>query len=295
MNTFPENHERLAHSNTHADPSRFESAPDPVHSGNLAPLIDAHIHLDSYEEDQQQEILSSLETAGVEGLIAVSMHLESARANLQLARQYTMVHLAFGFHPEQPIPDQAGIDELFGWMHRHASNMVAVGEVGLPYYTRTEAEEAGQSFDTRPYEELLERFIAFARDQDKPIVLHAVYEDADTACRLLERYGVKRAHFHWFKGSLETVQHMAKQGYYVSFTPDIVYEEEIQELARTYPRSLVMSETDGPWPFEGPFAGQMTHPRMTADVAMAWSRIQELSLPEARRMLYDNAKRFYGI
>ncbi|MCJ8012008.1 TatD family hydrolase [Paenibacillus sp. KQZ6P-2] len=265
-------------------------------TANLAPLIDAHIHLDSYEEDQQQEILSELNNVDVEGIIAVSMHLESARANLQLARQHPgLVHPAFGFHPEQPIPDEAGINELFGWMNRHAADMVAVGEVGLPYYTRTEAKEAGQPFDTRPYEELLERFIAFARDQDKPIVLHAVYEDADTACRLLELYRIKRAHFHWFKGSPETVQHMAKQGYYVSFTPDIVYEEEIQELASVYPRSLVMSETDGPWPFEGPFAGQMTHPRMTADVALAWSRIQGLSLPEARRMLYDNAKRFYGI
>ncbi len=263
---------------------------------SLAPLIDAHIHLDSYAKDQQEMILDGLGEAGVESLVAVSMHWKSARANLRLAEQYpSRVLPAFGFHPEQPIPDPAEIDMFLAWMKRHAGDMVAVGEVGLPYYTRTEAEEAGLPFDSRPYEELLERFIVFAREEDKPVVLHAVYEDADTACRLLAQYGIKRAHFHWFKGSPDTVKYMASQGYYISFTPDIDYEPEIQELARTYPAELVMSETDGPWPFEGPFTGQMTHPRMTAEVALAWSRIQGLSLQEARRILYDNAKRFYGI
>lgn len=262
----------------------------------MAPLIDAHIHLDSYDASRQQVILSGLAQAEVAGVITVSMHLDSARRNLQLARQYpSLVHPAFGFHPEQPIPASHEVDELLAWMERHAGEMVAVGEVGLPYYTRKEAKEAGRPFDDRPYVELLERFLAFARDHGKPVVLHAVYEDADTACDLLERYGIGRAHFHWFKGAPHTVERMAKRGYYVSFTPDIVYEEEIQELARAYPADRVMSETDGPWPFEGPFAGQMTHPRMTAAVAEAWSRIQGSSLREARKLLYMNAKRFYGI
>ncbi|MDR0269071.1 TatD family hydrolase [Paenibacillus sp.] len=262
----------------------------------LAPLIDAHIHLDSYEETQQREILAGLKDTDVEGLIAVSMQLDSARNNLKLAQDYPLlVHPAFGLHPEQAIPGEAEINRLFAWMKQHTDEMIAVGEVGLPYYTRKEAEESGQTFDSRPYEELLERFIAFARDEDKPIVLHAVYEDADTTCRLLEEYDVRRAHFHWFKGSPETALHMAERGYYISFTPDIAYEEEIQELARVYPAKQVMSETDGPWPFEGPFAGQMTHPQMTADVAAAWSRIQGLSLPEARRILHANAKHFYRI
>lgn len=270
-----------------AQPSRDEQA---------APLIDAHIHLDAYDHAQQRDMLSGLPAAGIAGVITVSMHLESARSNLRLARQSpSLVYPAFGYHPEQPVPAPSDVDELLGWMRRHADDMVAVGEVGLPYYTRKEAEEAGRPFDGKPYEELLERFIAFAKEHDKPVVLHAVYEDADAACRLLERYGVKRAHFHWFKGSPATVRRMAENGYYVSFTPDIVYEPEIRELARVYPPGQVMSETDGPWPFEGPFEGQMTHPRMTAAVAEEWSRLQGFSLQEARQRLYSNARRFYGI
>ena len=88
---------------------------------------------------------------------------------------------------------------------------------------------------------------------------------------------------------------MANNGYYISFTPDILYEEEIRAMASRYPDHLVMTETDGPWPFEGPFTGQMTHPRLTASVASAWAELKGLSILEARRILYENAARLYRL
>ena len=111
-----------------------------------------------------------------------------------------------------------------------------------------------------------------------------MYEDADIACELLEKHQFTRAHFHWFKGSRQTIRRMADNGYYVSFTPDILYETEIRELARQYPAEQVMAETDGPWPFEGPFHGQMTHPAMTREVIQAWSEITGMGIERAARL-----------
>lgn len=264
--------------------------------GIASPLIDAHIHLDSYPEDRQTEMLESLHGSDVEKIISVSMHLDSCQRNLELARRYPdRLMPAFGFHPEQPLPDRDSIRALFSFMEKHTEEMAAVGEVGLPYYSRQEAALEGSHWDDRPYVELLEQFVRFARKHNKPIVLHAVYEDADIACDLLEKHGVRAAHFHWFKGSPETVKRMAEAGYYISFTPDLLYEQEIRELARSYPPAQVMTETDGPWPFEGPFQGHETHPAMTADVAAAWAEIQGMELLDARRVLYMNATRFYRI
>ena len=175
-----------------------------------------------------------------------------------------------------------------------APRMAAVGEVGLPYYSRLEAAERGETLDEAGYVRLLERFVIFAARHDLPIVLHAVYEDADTACDLLERHGIRRAHFHWFKGSPATVERMITNGYFVSFTPDLLYEEEIRELACRYPDTLVMSETDGPWPFEGPFAGRGTHPSMTADICHEWAQLRGIEESAARTLLLDNARRFYA-
>lgn len=262
----------------------------------FAPLIDAHIHLDSYSTEARAALLSSITASGVEAVIAVSMNLPSCEANLRLASERPgMIFPAFGFHPEQPLPGPAELDRLFGWMERHVDRMVAVGEVGLPYYTAQEAVSKGASFDPSGYVELLERFILFAKGHDKPVVLHAVYEDADIACTLLERHQVTLAHFHWFKGSPATTRRMARNGYYISFTPDLLYEPEIRVLAANYPPSQVMAETDGPWPFEGSFAGQTTHPRMTADVIRAYCGIHGMTEAEGRRLFHANTRRFYRL
>ncbi|CAM4300471.1 TatD family hydrolase [Paenibacillus phoenicis] len=264
--------------------------------GIQLPFIDAHIHIDLYDEDTRERLLQELPGCGVEAVIAVSMHLASCKLNNALAERYpNLVRPAFGFHPEQPIPEDREIDLLLNWIKQHAEDMIAVGEVGLPYYARQEALQQGKGFELEPYVDLLEKFVMLAKALDKPIVMHAVYEDAELACDLLERHGVTKAHFHWFKGAESTVRRMADRGYAISFTPDIVYESKIQDLARRYPPEQVMAETDGPWPFEGPFAGQITHPRMTRHVALAWANLLGISPEEAAATLYRNTRSFYGL
>lgn len=262
----------------------------------LWPKIDAHVHIDLYDEADREKLLQEMPGNKVEALIAVSMNLASSRLNLSLAERYpSLVYPAFGYHPEQPLPSEDEANRLLDWMEEHANEMIAVGEIGLPYYLRTEASRTGRAFDLEPYLDLLERLMLAAKCLDKPVVLHAVYEDADLVCDMLERHGLTQAHFHWFKGSAQTVRRMADRGYHVSFTPDILYEQDIQELARMYPADLVMAETDGPWPFEGPFSGRLTHPAMVGHVAAAWAGIRGIASEEAAAALYENTRRFYGI
>ncbi|MEX2461825.1 MAG: TatD family hydrolase [Paenibacillaceae bacterium] len=258
--------------------------------------IDAHIHLELYPLTERQLILDELTVFAIEHVVAVSMNLSSCQTTLELHRQYPVQVLpAFGFHPEQVLPAAEEMDELFAWIMLHQSAMIAVGEVGLPYYNRQATEEKGEQFELQPYIDLLERFVALAAKLGKPIILHAVYEDADMVCNLLEKHKVTQAHFHWFKGSHETVKRMIDKGYYISFTPDIIYEEEIQQLAAVYPISQVMVETDGPWPFEGPFSGQVTHPRMLTESIRKLAAIKGLDSEETAERIRHNTLTFYNI
>lgn len=263
-------------------------------------MIDAHIHLEQYLQEHDPPALDSmlqeLPGQGIEKLIAVSMNLESCVRTGRIAALHPqLVKPAYGFHPEQPLPQEAELAALLDWMEQHAEEMVAIGEIGLPYYSRAEAVACGEGFEMEPYIRLLDIMLGAAARLCKPVVLHAVYEDALTACALLEKHGITKAHFHWFKGPREAVMRMIERGYYISFTPDIVYEPEIQELARLYPPQLVMAETDGPWPFEGPFAGQPTHPAMIHEVAAAWGALHGYSAAQAEAMLTANTARFYGV
>ncbi|WP_339317175.1 TatD family hydrolase [Paenibacillus sp. FSL R10-2734] len=260
-------------------------------------MIDAHIHLEQYESEAVEQMVSMLPSIGIEALIAVSMNLDSCVRTQKLAATYPeMVRPAYGFHPEQPLPQEAELSTLLEWIEGQAQeDFIAVGEIGLPYYSRAEALERGEAFDMEPYIQLLDQLLELAARLDKPVVLHAVYEDALIACDLLEKHNIQRAHFHWFKGPEEAIARMINNGYYISFTPDILYEPEIQELARRYPPELVMAETDGPWPFEGPFADKVTHPSMIREVAAAWGAIHGCTSSQAEEILTANTKRFYSL
>src|SRR5699024_8022176 len=155
----------------------------------------AHIHLDMYSDFDRKGIMNRMQDDNIDSLIAVSNDIQSAQKTLELAREDERIKPAFGFHPEQAIIDEAKQTALFQFMERNVEKMVAVGEVGLPYYSRKE----NPSIELAPYLDLLERFIQFAVRFDKPIVLHAIYEDANIVYDLLEKYRVERAHFHWFK------------------------------------------------------------------------------------------------
>lgn len=253
-------------------------------------LIDAHIHLEKYTD---REIIEMLKYRNLEGLITVSSDLESSKRNAILSRQYKKVHSAFGFHPEQPLPSSEDIEKLITWISQNKESMVAIGEVGLPYYERNGRSE--KDFPLAPYIELLEVFIQLAKDWNKPIVLHAIYEDAQLVCNLLEKYSITKAHFHWFKGDFKTISRMKANGYNISITPDVVYEKEIQQLVIDYPLEYLMVETDGPWPFEGPFHGQRTHPIMIEESIKVMAKLKSITLKDAYNQLLQNTKTFYRL
>ncbi|MBB6675503.1 TatD family hydrolase [Cohnella nanjingensis] len=258
---------------------------------------DAHLHLDGYPEARRESLLAEAFAAGVAGVVAVSMDASSCAVNRAWASRHPgRVMPAYGHHPEQSALNEAALDALCAWIRARdaVGEPFAIGEVGLPYYTRTEAEERGEAFDEAPYVRQLDRFAALAAELDRPIALHAVYEDADKALDILARRGVRRAHFHWFKGSPATVARLIAEGYYVSVTPDVAYEQEIRTLASVVPLDRLMAETDGPWPFEGPYAGRETHPAMTADVAAEIARLRGLTTEAVGRILDANARAFYG-
>lgn len=254
-------------------------------------IIDTHIHLDMYANTKRNKIIETLDKYKIEALISVSTHLKSSKENLNLSKKNSKIKPAFGFHPEQKMPTEDMIQKLFTFIDNHAHEMIAIGEVGLPYYLRRE----DQSIPIEPYVELLEAFIKKAKQFNCPIALHAIYDDAPIVCHLLEKYSIQKAHFHWFKGEAKTIDRLKKNGYYISITPDIFYKERTRKLIEVFPIQQIMVETDGPWRFEGPFKDKMTHPSMLHEVIKEISKVKKIPLNEVYTTLYENSKNFYSL
>lgn len=255
------------------------------------PIIDAHIHFDKYSKEQRRNILTDMTIYNIAALISVSWDLESAQKNALYAKQYKNIKPAFGFHPEQPLLSQKQFMELKKFIQLKKDDMVAIGEVGLPYYLRQE----NPSLNIQPYIDMLESFIQVASDLKCPIILHAIYDDAPIVCELLEKYNIRKAHFHWFKGDNQTIQRMITNKYFISITPDIFYKVKTQKLVYDYPLHLMMVETDGPWAFKGPLNKEMTHPKMIHKTIKKISEIKKIPINDVYQILLENTTQFYEI
>src|SRR5690625_3073989 len=254
-------------------------------------VIDAHIHLDDYVKKDRDQILERMQEDRIWAMIAVSNHLVSAKETYKMAQAHPNIYPAFGYHPEQQLPSQTEKDQLFSWIKKHQREMIAIGEVGLPYYRR----QKNHKIPIEPYVELLEAFVEKAMLLKKPIILHAVYEDAPVALDLLEKYSIEKAHFHWFKGDKKTIERMIENQYFISVTPDLLYKDRSKQLIQLYPLTQIMVETDGPWKFAGPFKGKMTQPSMLHEVLKKIAQIKNISKKEAYTTILANTKRFYGL
>ncbi|WP_445488637.1 TatD family hydrolase [Niallia sp. 03133] len=252
-------------------------------------IIDAHIHLDQYEQSSIEKMQND---TSLEAVLTVSMNKKSCIINDRLREKYPFVHTAYGFHPEQLLPEDNELTSLFHWISEHQHNMTAIGEVGLPHYAR---KENPSLFPLEPYIELLEQFIQLAKKYAKPVVLHSIYDEAPIALRLLEKHNYMNAQFHWFKGDSSTIEHLINNKCYVSITPDVLYEEEIRNLIYKYPLDRMMAETDGPWPFEGPFQQMETMPSMIHHTIKEIANLKKVTVDIVYTQLLHNTRTFFSI
>ncbi|MDI3270590.1 MAG: TatD family hydrolase, partial [Bacillota bacterium] len=164
------------------------------------------------------------------------------------------VFAALGEHPEWPLSSEREFLLLVDLIRSERGRLSAIGEVGLPHYQRKEQKAL-----------VLDRLRVWAslsRDLSLPLALHAVYEGAKEVLWVLQEEGVNKAHFHWLKASEEVVAGILAAGYRISVTPEVCYRERARELARQVRATglPLLFETDGPWPYEGPFGGEASAP-----------------------------------
>jgi TatD DNase family protein len=235
-------------------------------------LIDAHIHLDDPAYRHLAGVIRRARANGVACAVAVGSGVESNARILQIARDHPdFVWPCVGLHPERPATE-ADLREVAAQIRRHRDALVGIGEVGLPYYSLRDAQDP---VGVQRAGEARLRFLAdLAAELDLAVILHAPHEAAGVALAVLQAAGATRAMFHWHKAGPAETAAIYAAGYCVSVTPEVCYRDRDRVLARDAPRDRLLIETDGPWPFRGPFGDRPTEPamllRVAAEVAALW-------------------------
>ena len=201
-------------------------------------LIDAHAHLDELAD--LTESLQEAETAGVHGIVAVGMDVDSNRKVLQIARANPgHVYPALGYHPWE-IREEA-VEANLSFIRDHVEEGVALGEIGLDYKIKVKKE-----LQWRVFGELLD----MALESDRPVIVHCRFSHR-RAFEMVKERKVKRAVFHWYSGPVDLLDKILSVGCFISATPALVYSPPHREAIQRAPIERILLETDTPVNYQG--------------------------------------------
>jgi TatD DNase family protein len=232
--------------------------------------LDAHVHIDSYSDEQLDEVLAELERFAMRS-IAVAVDPPSYERSRQIAQRSPWVVPTFGIHPWRATTyvDQLDqFDELI-----EASPML--GELGLDTVW---VEDPVGSYPAQ--ERVLRYFLEAARRQHKLVNLHTKGAEAQIVALLKE-----------YSGPLDIADELIKLGCLFTIGVELDSSPLIQELAQRIPLTQLLSETDNPSGVEW-LSGELGFPRHMLPVVSRLAALRGLEEEDLRLQLLQNAQSF---
>ena len=250
--------------------------------------IHSHLNFPDYEKDFDEVVdrLRKTETH----TIVVGTDFESSELAVELAGKYNEIYACIGMHPvdnQKEYFDISKYEELVE--HPKA---VAIGECGIDFY------HADKSSDFERQKTLFLAQIEFATAHDKPLMIHArnaYTELLDILEPLKEKHGSKlRGNVHFFAGNPKIAQRLFKIGFTVSFTGVITFARDYDEVIKSAPLNMILSETDAPYVSPAPYRGKRNEPSYVVEVVKKIANIREEDQEVVRSALVNNALHMLG-
>jgi TatD DNase family protein len=257
-------------------------------------FADAHIHLaDSKYAQNIGEIIEDAKRLNVFALVANSMDLESSRRSLSLAEEYPdHVYAALGIHPwntKQLNPSE--VEDTINLIFENRENrqrVVAVGEIGL------DSSYSGNDEPTEAQTQVFHKMLSTAEKTSLPVIIHSRGTTSQIVS-LLPSYKIGKVLLHWFSQPHSLIPTIVDRGYYITEGVPSVFSNGIREVIKRIPLTNLMTETDGPVSFRGPFKGKLTTPSFIPTVVDAIAQLKGKEKSEVADQIFQNFVDFFGV
>ena len=257
-------------------------------------FVDAHIHLsDPKYSGQLAYVIEEAKQSNVVALVSSSMDYESCSRNIILAKENKgVVYAALGIHPWNVTNlTQKELEETLSLILQHGvkcDKVVAIGEVGLdPQYAKRRETKDKQMH-------VFKEMLSAAEKLSLPVIVHSRWS-AQKIIPLLASYNLKGVLFHWFSSPIELVPQITERGYYISEGPPTVFSDRTQEIVKQVPITHLLTETDGPVSYYGPFKDKLTTPAFIPPVVKAMAEIKKMQEEEVAEQILTNFTSFFRI
>lgn len=213
------------------------------------PLIwfDSHCHFDFAEFDEvREDLVPQLVSNQCGGLVVPGVNTDNWDKLFELKKQYPkFMHIALGLHPyfmEQHHHDD--ILKLEEFLNECASDIVAIGEIGLDFYQAGLASELDRDRQLMYFSEQLQ----LAKNHKLPLIVHSrkAHDEVAKVLRITKfPYG---GIVHGFSGSLQQAKVYSDLGFVVGLGGALTHDraKAMQKLVASLSSDQYVLETDAP-------------------------------------------------
>ncbi len=270
------------------------SAPPPPEP--LAPLIDAHTHLDACGARTAGDVAAIADRAqavGVRAMVTIADDLESARWVAAASEWDDRVYAAVALHPTRA---DALTDEARAEITRLASapRVVAIGETGIDLYWPGRLEGCAQPDVQR---DAFAWHIDLAKRTGKPLMIHNRDADAEVIDVLRAEGAPETVIFHCFSSGPQMARTCLDAGWVLSLSGTVSFRNahELRAAAALVPPGQLLVETDAPFLTPHPFRGAPNEPYCLPYTVRALAELLDRPAEELAAESERTARRVYGM
>jgi len=251
--------------------------------------FDTHVHLNSEQYENIDEIINNALNNKVSKMIVVGYDLQSSIKAVEIASKYDFIYASVGIHPSEikkmKENDLREIEKLLT-----NKKVVAIGEIGLDYHWDTDNKDKQK--------EIFELQIKWSKKYNLPIVIHSRDAGLDTYEILKKnKEYYNKGIMHCYSYSLELAKQFEKLGFLFSFGGPLTFlnAKQNKEVVKAIDLSKILTETDAPYLTPHPFRGKMNEPKYIHLVVKEMAVLKNMREEEVASITYENACNFFGI
>ncbi|OJU11501.1 MAG: hydrolase TatD [Clostridiales bacterium 43-6] len=250
-------------------------------------MFDSHAHYDdkAFDEDRT-EILSSLPSMGVCGVINCASDLSSAEKSIAMAEAYPFVYAAAGVHPHEAEAEGEFDRDRLARLLSHPKT-VALGEIGLDYHYNFSPKEKQLLY--------FEEQLRLSCELSLPVIVHDREAHQDTMT-LLQKYRPKGV-VHCYSGSVEMAKELIKMGLYLGLGGAVTFKNAKTplEVAKEIPLEFLLLETDAPYMTPVPFRGKRCHSGLIKYTAEKIAEVRNVPVETVYETIKENTYQLFNI
>ncbi len=259
-------------------------------------MIDVHCHLNfkGFSQDYEEVIKRAVD-AGVKKIVNVGTSIESSRKAVELAEKYKELYAIVGIHPHHADKLDKGWDEEILKIARSSKKVLAIGEIGLDYYSYA----SNGIVEPKLQKEVFVRQLEIATELKLPLQIHNRQAGEDIV-EILKKHKSKLLRppgmFHCFAGTKEVLESALALGFYIGFDGNLTYDGiakgetvPLPELASLVPLERLVTETDSPYLAPEPHRGSRCEPSYVIIVGRKLADIKAISFDELQEKTEKNA------